>query len=55
MEGVAPDYITNRFAELRQAIILFERLPLHPGKKADRQKAARLSVRASIFKSNSAC
>jgi putative hydrolase of the HAD superfamily len=31
-EGVEPDYIIHRFAELRQAIEFFERLPLHPGK-----------------------
>lgn len=33
MEGVEPDYIIYRFAELRQAIGFFERLPFRPGKE----------------------
>jgi putative hydrolase of the HAD superfamily len=36
MEGVKPDYIIYRFAELRQAIEFFARLPLDPGEKTDR-------------------
>jgi len=44
MEGVDPDYIIYRFAELREAIEFFQRLPLQPGKKCRQVKAVTLPL-----------